>query len=253
VIVRSYHSYSPGELSRKWKISHASAFVGSDRGNFRVGSRVRRVTFTGMLVGLLQYLGSVSISVQRFFIHALQPVIMAGVAAMIGLILSDPWYALILVPMFVYGSYLLWDHWRSNEDDDDGSREDAIMPLPDTKNTKPNTIPSLSPSAVSPPLHESVEESFSGGEVESIIDSPSSEGDHSDHSVGSNDDDDSQFNESSISSDFHHNSYNSSTRTAAAATAINSKKKRLSISSSEEIEVDVNDLFDLESLEVEED
>jgi hypothetical protein len=130
VIVRSYHSYSPGELGRKWKISHGSTFVSSERGEVRVGSRVRRMTFTGVLVGLLQYLGSVSISVQRFFIHALQPVIMAGVAAMISVILSDPWYVLIFVPVLLYGAYRLWDHWHSNEDDDDGSREDAVAPLP---------------------------------------------------------------------------------------------------------------------------
>jgi hypothetical protein len=247
VIVRSYHSYSPGELSRKWKISHASAFVG----DIRVGSRVRRVTFTGMLVGLLQYLGSVSISVQRFFIHSLQPVIMAGVATVIGLILSDPWYALIFVPMFVYGSYLLWDHWRSNRDDD-GSRENAIMPLPQT--SKPANPPPIATSTPPPPplasvpSHESEEGSLHTpisprvGDVEVAYGSQSSEGDIDSSSVDfkhSFDDEEFHFDENSLSDPY------------SSPGAVNPKKQRIDISSSDGFEV--NDLFDLESLELEED
>jgi hypothetical protein len=148
VIVRSYHSYSPGELSRKWKISHvSSSYFGT--GDVRVGSRVRRMTFTGLLVGCLQYLGSMSISIQRFFIHALQPVMMAGVAATIALIAHDPLYLLIFTPLVGYALYRLWEHWHSEGDDDDESREDAVVPLP--HNNKPpkqlismkNSLPSV--------------------------------------------------------------------------------------------------------------
>jgi hypothetical protein len=129
--------------------------VSSERGEVRVGSRVRRMTFTGVLVGLLQYLGSVSISVQRFFIHALQPVIMAGVTAMISVILSDPWYVLIFVPVLLYGAYLLWAHWHSNEDDDDGSREDVIVPQPDNLSKTRILQPTIvhSPDHLNLPLH----------------------------------------------------------------------------------------------------
>jgi hypothetical protein len=267
VIVRSYHSYSPGELSQKWRISHGTTFVSSDN---RIGSRARRMTFTGVLVGMLQYLGSVSISTQRFFIHGLQPVIMAGVAAVIGLILSDPWYVLIFVPFLAYGSYLLWDHWRSHDDDDnDGSREDAIMPLPDTTHTKAKAAPisTSSPSSSSnirpspplsaplhlpPSLHESDDSSSlapassrGGGENAASVsyDSPSSEDftAHFKHSHSYDDD-----NDSNSCSDGCRDSSESLRR------GTSNQKKQFSVSS-DEIEVDLKVLFDIESLEVEED
>ena len=164
VIVRSYHSYSPGELSRKWKISHGSTFVGSEGGGGSgVGSRVRRVTFTGVLVGCLQYLGSVSISAQRFLIRVLQPAVMTGVASVIGLIHQDPWYVLIFAPLLVYGLYRLWEHWHSDDDDDDGSREEAIVPVPAASVLKPtlDLVPISSPELFAPstdpiPLPDSV-------------------------------------------------------------------------------------------------
>jgi hypothetical protein len=254
VIVRSYHSYSPGELSQKWRISHGTTFVSSDS---RVGSRARRMTFTGVLVGMLQYLGSASISTQRFVIQALQPVMMAGVAAIIGLIISDPWYVLIFVPLLAYGSYLLWDHWRSNDndDDDDDSRKDAIMPLPDSPHTKLISVP-ISTSIPRPsihiplssvPLHEFDDSSYASTSPRSrgvgnsnaasaFSDSPSSESDFDlEHCFNEEDVDhsDSDFNESNSGS---------------GAAYSNSKSV-----SSEDVDVNVNEVFDLDSLEVRED
>lgn len=154
VIVRSYHSHLPGELSQKWKISHGTTFVSPERGEIRVRSYARRMTFTGLLVALLQYLGSVSISVQRFFIHAIQPVIMAGVAAMIGLILSNPWYVLIFVPVLVYCLYHLWDRAHANEAD--GS-DDGIAPMPDDLAHKTTSHPPLEPQDTTSELVPSLE------------------------------------------------------------------------------------------------
>jgi hypothetical protein len=152
VIVRSYHSYSPGELSRKWKISHASAnSVSIGNGEVRIGSRVRRVTFTGLLVACFQYLGSASISVQRFFIHALQPVIMAGVAAVIAAISHDPLYLLLFTPVLGYAVYLLWEHFLS-DNEEDGARMEAIVPLPES-----HPLPKASqPSSPSPSSHPKI-------------------------------------------------------------------------------------------------
>jgi hypothetical protein len=145
VIVRSYHSYSPGELSRKWKVSHGVS-VGSTRDS---GSRVRRVTFTGLLVAALQSLGSTSMSVQRFFIHAIQPAMMAGVVATVGALLTHPLYFLIALPAVAYGLYSLWDHWSSSAketEDEDG--EAAVVPLPITDprriQTSSSTVSQLS-------------------------------------------------------------------------------------------------------------
>lgn len=138
VIVRSYHSYSPGELSRKWKISHSTNFDSFSlfdwNSRSRVGSRVRRVTFTSLIISFLQYIGSVSISVQRFFIHALQPLLVAAIAYLFALIYNNPLYLLIFVPLLGYWCYELWDRWYSEE----RSVEDVVVPMVDLKEKNNN-------------------------------------------------------------------------------------------------------------------
>ena len=246
VIVRSYHSYSPGELSRKWKISHGSTFVGSEGGEIRVGAGVRRMTFTGLLVGVLQSLGSVSISVQRFFIHSLQPVVMVGVASLIGLMVRDPWYLLIIAPVLMYGSYLLWDHWRSNDDDNvgSGSRSDAIMPLPETTKSAPSPITSSSlpprPNLASVPLSESEEDP-----PICAVRLPSNAASNS-QSIESDD-----FSSVDFKHSFDYDDSNSDHSYSISPSAdVNPKIKQFDFSSED---FEVNDFLDLESLEVEED
>jgi hypothetical protein len=79
-----------------------------------------------------------SISIQRFFIHALQPVMMAGVAAAVALIAHDPLYLLIFTPLVGYALYRLWEHWHSegDDDEDDVARMDAVVPIPDAHHSK---------------------------------------------------------------------------------------------------------------------
>jgi hypothetical protein len=82
LIVLSYHSWSPGELSQKWKVTHQTfatkifhwfAPSGSSR------SRVRRYTLSAVVVTLLQQLGSVSPTLQRLILHVVQPVVFGGI------------------------------------------------------------------------------------------------------------------------------------------------------------------------------
>ena len=147
VIVRSYHSYSPGELSRKWRISHSSTSNSLLNWNSRsgVGSRVRRVTFTSFVISCLQYIGSASISTQRFFIHAIQPLLTAALAYFSSLIYNNPLYLLILAPFLGYLCHEIWKRWYLEEK----SVEDVIVPMIETKETgdinikenKENTTP----------------------------------------------------------------------------------------------------------------
>lgn len=242
VIVRSYHSYSPGELSRKWRISHGSASIDFDSSSIRFGSRARRVTFTGLLVGLLQYLGSASISVQRFFIHALQPAMMAGLVFFIGLILSDPWYLLLFVPLLVYEVYRIWEQYSADhekDEDDDGGRDNAITPLPEMAPSAQQPISVTSPvplEAQPPSLSDqaplsapSVDGSFISSEDENL----------SSVDLG----DPSQDNPSLDDEYFHHESSSLDQYSLPRA----SHDRRYSLSS-EDIDLHLEEQFDLASI-----
>lgn len=87
IIVRSYHTSSPGELSRKWKSSSRGLllfpFLASPSSR-----RIRRFTVSALLYGFLQQIGALSPSFQRVLIHILQPVVL-GALFYLGMILSE--------------------------------------------------------------------------------------------------------------------------------------------------------------------
>lgn len=93
MIVRSYHTSLPGEISRKWK-SSSGIFTNLFLNQVPTTRRVRHFTFTSILFTLLQQLGSISPSIQRIILHILQPLILSALY-FISVILRDHPYSLI--------------------------------------------------------------------------------------------------------------------------------------------------------------
>jgi hypothetical protein len=79
---------------------------------------------------------------------------MAGLAVIIAAIAHDPLYLLLFTPLLGYALYRLWEHWHSDgESEDEGSRMDAIVPLPhDHRLPKPSPQPLSLPSLPAPNL-----------------------------------------------------------------------------------------------------
>lgn len=79
VIIQSYHSYSPGELAKKWRgpgylllTSPEPSLWSSAR------SSARRVTLSALTISFMQTVGAMSPTIQRVMIHTLQPLVLAA-------------------------------------------------------------------------------------------------------------------------------------------------------------------------------
>jgi hypothetical protein len=90
MIVLSFHTASPGELSHKWKFKQETLSAKLfDRLTSSASSnrRVRRFTLTAAVITLLQQLGAMSPTLQRLFLHIAQPTVFGGLF-MIGLLMT---------------------------------------------------------------------------------------------------------------------------------------------------------------------
>ncbi|CAE7472509.1 unnamed protein product [Symbiodinium microadriaticum] len=106
VIVQSYHTYSPGELSHKWKASHYG-FSPSFTPWARSNSRVRRFTISAVVIGILQRMGAMSPALQRVCIHTLQPLFVSAFILVLMVLVNNPMYFVILAPLVGYKLYKL--------------------------------------------------------------------------------------------------------------------------------------------------
>jgi len=107
-IVMSYHTYSPGELARKWRFSYSSdTFSTSLNPWSRSRSRVGRFTVSTVLVGILQRLGAMSPTVQRVVIHTLQPLVVSAIFLSTVVLRKHPLFICILVPLVLYIIYVV--------------------------------------------------------------------------------------------------------------------------------------------------
>ena len=111
VIVQSYHTYSPGELSHKWKVSNygmSYSFSPWARSN----ARVRQFTLSAVVISLLQHVGAMSPSIQRVFIHTAQPLVVSAFVLVLMLLVANPLYFIIIAPLAGYKIYTLVRDWR---------------------------------------------------------------------------------------------------------------------------------------------
>jgi hypothetical protein len=115
VVVKSYHSSSPGELAKKWKVSHASSFVPSLLGSSSTGSRVRRTTVSSLFFSLLQRMGAMPPAIQRLLIHTIQPVIVAGFFMVLVYIHRNPEYLSIVAFLLLVKGYFMYREYKQDK------------------------------------------------------------------------------------------------------------------------------------------
>lgn len=117
MVVRSYFSYSPGEFSKKWKISHFSLSSPLSRMSWSRG-KVRRFTFSALTTAILQSIGAFSPTLQRVLIHSMQPLVLSGMYFVFDLLLRNPFY---FIPIGVVGLYvgyrLIEEEYRRRHED----------------------------------------------------------------------------------------------------------------------------------------
>lgn len=130
MVVRSYFTYSPGELSKKWKISHFSLSSPLSRMSWSQG-RVRRFTVTALTTALLQYLGALSPTLQRVMIHSMQPLVLSAMYFVFDLMLRNPFYFLPFGALVFYVGYRIFEEkYRRGTLEVEGANE--IHPLTST-------------------------------------------------------------------------------------------------------------------------
>jgi hypothetical protein len=128
MVVRSYFSFSPGELSKKWRISHFSMSSPLSMWSWSRG-RVRRFTVTALTTAMLQYLGAFSPTLQRVMIHSLQPLVLSAIYFMFDLLLRHPLYFIPFGSVVLYVVYRLLEgeYRRRNQEMEEGRQD--IRPL----------------------------------------------------------------------------------------------------------------------------
>ena len=103
VIVESYHSYHPGQLSHKWHISHSGYGPSILRSSWaRSLERIRRLTVTALLVSIMQRIGALNPTIQRVIIHTLQPIFASIIFLIFYMLVRNPLYFIFLAPYPIY-------------------------------------------------------------------------------------------------------------------------------------------------------
>lgn len=146
MIVRSYHTSLPGEISRKWK-SSSGIITNLFLNQVPTTRRVRHFTFTSILFTLLQQLGSISPSIQRIILHILQPLILSALY-FISVILRDHPYSLIGVGIiFIVGFiYIISSIYKDRVELEEDKKHQENIRSNETSIPHINNLSSSSPS-----------------------------------------------------------------------------------------------------------
>jgi len=139
LIVQSYQSHLPGELSRKWRSSRGSGWSGgsmwwqlwlvlggrSDSSNRRAVLSVNRILTMVMVVVVasLQYLGTVPFLIQRLIIRFIEPFVLTVLVLVFEIVRSNPiWTALTVIGIV---SVAIWQAIRMRKG---GPSPSAVAP-----------------------------------------------------------------------------------------------------------------------------
>jgi Ca2+/Na+ antiporter len=145
LIVRSYHTSSPGEISRKWKQSGTSLIQTLFFNQTSSTKRIRRFTMTALVFSLLQYLGSMSPSIQRLILHLIQPLVL-GALFYFGMVLQNHPLSLIgvgalLIAVILYVIYSLRkDEMEKEEADKFVSVAPSLNPSTTARKSNPSPV-----------------------------------------------------------------------------------------------------------------
>jgi hypothetical protein len=107
LIIRSYHSYSPGELSWKWRNPGSLFSRPLPLSWKRSSGRVRSFTLSAVVIAILQNLGAMSPSVQRLVIHSLQPFAVSALYLLFQSLSDHPIYFTVLGFLVVVGLIMI--------------------------------------------------------------------------------------------------------------------------------------------------
>lgn len=120
VVIKSYHSHSPGELSKKWRVSHTSSYMSSmfyGASSFSTSSRVRRTTLSSIFFALLQRAGAMPPAFQRLFIHTVQPIVVAAFFLGWVHIYHNPEYLVIVAVLVAVKLYFVVQEWKRDKEE----------------------------------------------------------------------------------------------------------------------------------------
>ena len=95
VLVQSYYSPVPGELSKAWQVGSIA--------RIRRHGRMRGFALLSGVLFFFQYLGTAPFIVHRMFIRFTQPFVFSGLAFTIMLIVTNPIFAVVLVIVALSG------------------------------------------------------------------------------------------------------------------------------------------------------
>jgi hypothetical protein len=210
LIVRSYHTPSPGEIARKWKTSsstYSAWSTASSRSNHR---RMRRFVLTTFLFTALQRLGSLSPSLQRVFIHLVQPISLGGLFYVGVLLTAHPLSFIGVGALLVALIVSLVNSIRRDRQEEEAGLSDIVPQTSSLDQLFPNPTLPLPPP---PPLHHPVPlpSPVVPEEVESSPEVGSPSHVESEHSLGASGEiEESQWRRSSSLSDEDHSSSHSS-------------------------------------------
>lgn len=105
MIVRSYHTSLPGELSRKWK--SPPSVIETFFNQVPTTRRLRRFTFMSLFYTFLQQLGSISPSIQRVILHIVQPLLLSALYFISVILRKHPFSLIGVGILFIIGIYYI--------------------------------------------------------------------------------------------------------------------------------------------------
>jgi len=120
VIVQSYHTHSPGEIGKKWK------FVNSQP---RAGSRIRNFLATSLILTAFQHLGATSPTLQRVFIHSIQPLFVSLLILIWMFSMENPYFGAAMAVLVLLVLIMFAQRYLSSR-----NALANIAPLPDKSN-----------------------------------------------------------------------------------------------------------------------
>lgn len=105
-LIQSYHTIYPGEMGKKWRISHM--FLSGES----TWSRITKFSLTSVMLAGLQKLGASSPALQRILIHSLQPFALSGIVVLGVFIMAQP---LLVIPLIVVVGYSAYKCYKGHK------------------------------------------------------------------------------------------------------------------------------------------
>jgi hypothetical protein len=101
IVVQSYFSHVPGELSKLWNVGSVA--------RIRSYHNLRHITLLATILGSIQYFGTLPFMLHRVFVRFVQPFLFGGLVLLWTIVISSPIYialmSLMLTIVVAFGVY----------------------------------------------------------------------------------------------------------------------------------------------------